>query len=112
MIVTRLRRRRRSNDFIAGLVIVTDAFGQNAIPCPSIQVGSAGGEPQMEETVRYYYGKDPRSDKWRWQLQADNKRVIAISADSYNHEADCVKAIERVRNSSDAEVRKLDPFWL
>ena len=57
--------------------------------------------------MRYYYGKDPR-DEWRWQLKADNQKLIAISAEGYNHERDCVAAIERVKNSKDTEVTKLD----
>ena len=57
--------------------------------------------------MRYYYGKDPR-DEWRWQLKADNQKVIAISAEGYNHERDCVAAIERVKSSKDTEVTKLD----
>jgi len=61
----------------------------------------------VEANVKYYYGRDPR-DEWRWQLHADNRKVIAVSSESYNHERDCVAAIERVKNSKDAEVTKLD----
>jgi uncharacterized protein YegP (UPF0339 family) len=57
--------------------------------------------------MKYYYGKDAR-DEWRWQLQADNRKVIAVSSVGYNHERDCVAAIERVKNSKDAEVAKLE----
>jgi uncharacterized protein YegP (UPF0339 family) len=61
----------------------------------------------LEANVKYYYGKDPR-DEWRWQLLADNRKVIAVSNVGYNHERDCVAAIERVKSSKDAEVAKLD----
>jgi uncharacterized protein YegP (UPF0339 family) len=57
--------------------------------------------------MKFYYGKDPR-DEWRWQLKADNQKLIAISAEGYNHERDCVAAIERVKNSKETEVTKLD----
>ena len=57
--------------------------------------------------MKYYYGRDPR-DLWRWQLQADNRKIIAVSAEGYNHERDCVAAIERVKSSKEAAVTKLD----
>ena len=56
--------------------------------------------------MKYYYGKDVR-DEWRWQLQADNRKVIAVSSVGYNQERDCVAAIERVKNSREAEVAKI-----
>jgi uncharacterized protein YegP (UPF0339 family) len=60
-----------------------------------------------EADVKYYYGKDPR-DEWRWQLQTDNQKIIAVSAKGYNHERDCVAAIEKVKGSQEAAVVKLD----
>jgi len=57
--------------------------------------------------MKYYYGKDAR-DEWRWQLQADNRKVIAVSGVGYNHARDCVAAIELVKSSKDAEVTKLE----
>ena len=61
----------------------------------------------MEANVKYYYGRDPR-DEWRWLLKADNHKLIAISAEGYNNERDCVAAIERVKNSMDTEVLKVE----
>jgi len=57
--------------------------------------------------MKYYYGKDTR-DEWRWQLQTDNQKVIAVSPKGYNHERDCVAAIARVKAAQDAAVVKLD----
>jgi uncharacterized protein YegP (UPF0339 family) len=65
----------------------------------------------MEANMMYYYGKDPK-DEWRWQLMADNQKIIAVSANGYHHERDCVAAIERVKSSGDVEVRKLDRLLL
>jgi uncharacterized protein YegP (UPF0339 family) len=59
----------------------------------------------------FYYGKDVR-DEWRWQLLADNRKVIAISSVGYNHERDCVAAIERVKASQGVEVRRLERMLL
>jgi len=57
--------------------------------------------------VKYYYGRDPR-DEWRWQLQTENQKIVAISPKGYNHERDCVAAIERVKSSQDAAVVKIE----
>ena len=57
--------------------------------------------------MKYYYGRDVR-DEWRWQLHTDNRKIIAVSAQGYNHERDCVAAIEKVKSSMDAAVVKLD----
>ena len=57
--------------------------------------------------MTYYYGKDSR-DEWRWHLKADNSKIIAVSSEGYNHERDCVAAIERVKSSQDAAVKKQD----
>ena len=59
--------------------------------------------------MTYYYGKDSK-DEWRWHLKADNRKIIAVSPEGFNHERDCVAAIERVKSSGDAEVRKLDRY--
>ena len=61
--------------------------------------------------MTYYYGKDAR-DEWRWHLKADNQKVIAVSGVGYNHERDCVAAIERVKSSKDVDVKKLDRILL
>lgn len=57
--------------------------------------------------MKYYYGRDPR-DEWRWQLQTENQKIVAISPKGYNHERDCVAAIERVKSSQDAAVVKIE----
>ncbi len=57
--------------------------------------------------MKYYYGRDPR-DEWRWQLQTDNQKTVAVSPKGYNHERDCLAAIELVKSSTVATVVKLD----
>ena len=55
--------------------------------------------------MTYSYWKDA-SGQWRWHLQAGNNRIIATSGESYWNEADCVAAINLVRASSNADVKK------
>ncbi|HEV2720728.1 MAG TPA: DUF1508 domain-containing protein [Thermoanaerobaculia bacterium] len=57
--------------------------------------------------MKYYYGRDVR-DEWRWQLLTDNQKIVAVSPKGYNHERDCVAAIERVKCSQDAPVVKVE----
>jgi uncharacterized protein YegP (UPF0339 family) len=73
---------------------------------PIVARDRRGRQPE-EGKVKYYYGKD-KCDEWRWQLQTDNQKTIAVSPKGYNHERDCVAAIERVKATQDAAVVKLD----
>lgn len=46
----------------------------------------------------YRVSKD-KSDKWRWKLQADNARTIAVSGEGYANLEDCVNGIDLVRST-------------
>ena len=55
--------------------------------------------------MTYEYYKD-RKDEWRWRLIASNGRIIADSGEGYSSEHECLADIDRVKNSSDAPVKK------
>lgn len=55
--------------------------------------------------MSYYYWKDAAGE-WRWHLKAANNRIIASSSEGYRYEADCLAAIELVKASSSAPVKK------
>lgn len=57
--------------------------------------------------MTYYYGKDARGE-WRWHLKAANNRIIANSGEGYQNEKDCLDAIQLVKGSKDAPVKKVD----
>jgi uncharacterized protein YegP (UPF0339 family) len=59
--------------------------------------------------MTYYYGKDTK-DEWRWQLKADNGRIIAISAVGYRYPGECKQAIELVKGANDAGIQKLSDY--
>jgi uncharacterized protein len=53
----------------------------------------------------YYLYRDG-DNQWRWRLVAANNRIIANSGEGYHNEADCLAAINLVKGSSSAPVRK------
>lgn len=55
--------------------------------------------------MTYWYWKDANG-QWRWHLVAANNRIIANGGESYYNEADCLAAINLVKGSSNAPVRK------
>ena len=57
---------------------------------------------QRQELIngRYVY-------QWRWHLKAANGRLIANGGEGYYNEQDCLAAIELVKNSKTAPVRKV-----
>ena len=55
--------------------------------------------------MTYEYYKDHK-DEWRWRLIASNGRIIADSGEGYSSEHECLADIDRVKNSSDAPVKK------
>jgi len=56
--------------------------------------------------MEYIMYKDT-NQQWRWRLQANNNRTIANSGEGYHNEADCLSAINLVKGSSSAPVRKI-----
>jgi uncharacterized protein YegP (UPF0339 family) len=55
--------------------------------------------------MTYYYWQDAAGE-WRWHLKAANNRIIADSGEGYEREADCLAAIEMVKGSASAPVKK------
>lgn len=55
--------------------------------------------------MTYVYYKDAKGE-WRWRLKASNGRIIADSGEGYTTERECLAAIDRVKASSDAPVKK------
>ncbi|MGK2858150.1 MAG: YegP family protein [Thermoanaerobaculia bacterium] len=55
--------------------------------------------------MTYWYWKDSNS-QWRWHLSAANNRIIANGGESYYNESDCLAAINLVKGSKDAPVKK------
>lgn len=53
--------------------------------------------------MRFELYKD-HTGGWRWRLRATNGNVVADSAESYVHRADCERGIELVRSSASAPV--------
>lgn len=55
--------------------------------------------------MTYYMYRDT-NNQWRWRLVAANNRTIASSGEGYRNESDCLAAIDLVKGSSSAPVRK------
>lgn len=53
--------------------------------------------------MTYYIYKDNQG-LWRWYLQANNNKTIAVSSESYNNKQDCLHAISLVKSSNSAPV--------
>lgn len=50
-----------------------------------------------------------KKGEWRWNLKAENGKIIADSAESYINRSDCLNAIALVKSSATAPVtRPLD----
>ena len=58
--------------------------------------------------MTYIYYEDYKGE-WRWRLKADNGKIIAISGEGYTNQGDCLAAIELVKGSGDAPVRREPP---
>jgi uncharacterized protein len=44
---------------------------------------------------------------WRWQLQAANNKIIAVSSESYYNKQDCEHAIDLVKSAWNAPVYEI-----
>ena len=47
---------------------------------------------------KYEVHKDA-SQQWRWRYVASNGRIIAVSSESYEGKADCLRSIEIMKGS-------------
>lgn len=54
--------------------------------------------------MKFIYYREESSNLWRWTLYGDDRRKVAESVEKYYNAADCLAAIELVKNSKDAEV--------
>lgn len=54
--------------------------------------------------MTYYYWKSATGE-WRWHVKAANNEIIA-QGEGYKNEADCLAAIELIKKSSSAPVKK------
>jgi uncharacterized protein YegP (UPF0339 family) len=74
-------------------------------------IAGGGGRPLAAKPTRgqarisYYYYRD-RNNEWRWRLKSAGGPTLAISAQSYKSEQECLNAIERVKASSTTKVVK------
>jgi uncharacterized protein len=58
--------------------------------------------------LTYKVYKDKKGE-WRWNLKAENGKIIADSAEGYINKSDCLDAITLVKSSANAQViRPLD----
>jgi len=57
-------------------------------------------------TFNYY--PDAKGE-WRWNLKANNNRIVATSGEGYQNRQDCLDAIQRIKDEAkDAGVEKVD----
>ncbi len=36
--------------------------------------------------------------QWRWRLKAANGKIVADSAEAYNHKGDCMRMVDLIRS--------------
>lgn len=54
--------------------------------------------------MKYWYFKSSKNNQWYWRLRAGNKQIIAVSGEGYVNKADCIHAINLVKQSYNAPV--------
>lgn len=54
--------------------------------------------------MKYWYFKSEKNNQWYWRLRAGNNQVIAVSGEGYVNKADCLNAINLVKQSFNAPV--------
>ena len=54
--------------------------------------------------MKFIYYREESSNLWRWTLYGEDRRKVAESVEKYYNAADCLAAIELVKNSRTAEV--------
>ena len=60
-------------------------------------------EEGARKSFRVY--KDAAGE-WRWRLVSGNGRIIAVSGEGYRHRADCLHAVELVKDAKYAPVEE------
>jgi uncharacterized protein YegP (UPF0339 family) len=56
--------------------------------------------------MKFIYYREESSNLWRWTLYGEDRRKVAESVEKYYNAADCLAAIELVKNSRSAEVTR------
>jgi uncharacterized protein YegP (UPF0339 family) len=54
--------------------------------------------------MKFIYYREESSNLWRWTLYGEDRRKVAESVEKYYNAADCLAAIELVKNSKSAEI--------
>lgn len=54
--------------------------------------------------MSYYVLYKDATNQWRWQYVASNSKIIAVSSESYWNKADCLNAINLMKNSYSSQV--------
>jgi uncharacterized protein YegP (UPF0339 family) len=54
--------------------------------------------------MKFIYYREESSNLWRWTLYGEDRRKVAESVEKYYNAADCLAAIQLVKNANDAEV--------
>jgi len=54
--------------------------------------------------MKFIYFREESSNLWRWTLYGEDRRKVAESVEKYYNQADCLAAIELVKNCRDIEV--------
>lgn len=52
-----------------------------------------------------YFVRRDAAHQWRWRLRAANRKIIAESGEGYANKADCLAAIQLVKNSGNARIQ-------
>lgn len=65
------------------------------------RMAEALGEEGARKSFRVY---QDAAGEWRWRLVSGNSRIIAASGEGYHHRADCLHAVELVKDSKYAPV--------
>lgn len=89
--------RRGDGDF--GAVMAAPQRARNA------KRGEVSKTPSNRAELTYFYRQDGNREWW-WKVADDSGRTIAMSARSYKTETECLRDIERIRNSINAVVRR------
>lgn len=58
--------------------------------------------------MKFIYYREESSNLWRWTLYGEDRRKVAESVEKYYNAADCLAAIELVKNSKGAEVTQCE----
>ena len=56
--------------------------------------------------MHYVYFREESSNLWCWTLYGEDHRKMAVNVEKYYNKADCLAAIDKVRQSSEAPVRE------